>query len=96
MKLHCLLRGGSWGCNPWICCSTYRHSSPPSLSGCDTGFRVVCPPPEQESETILHYILRGGCFFPEHCRSASRDPSLPGYAVRHIGFRVVCLPTEQK
>ena len=39
-----LLRGGSWGINPWDCRSARRHRFRPGLAGLFIGFRVVCLP----------------------------------------------------
>jgi formylglycine-generating enzyme required for sulfatase activity len=37
-----VLRGGSWGSNPWYCRSAYRYWHNASYSNYNVGFRVVC------------------------------------------------------
>jgi formylglycine-generating enzyme required for sulfatase activity len=40
-----VLRGGSWGNDPWYCRSAYRYWFEPGYFNDDLGFRVVCSPP---------------------------------------------------
>ena len=39
-----LLRGGSWGSDPWLCRSAYRSFNLPVFRGNFVGFRVCCLP----------------------------------------------------
>ena len=39
-----VIRGGSWQNSGWYCRSAYRNHAAPTISGFDTGFRVVLAP----------------------------------------------------
>ena len=98
------LRGGSWNSNHFgpadlHCRSFSRGCDFSECTDSETGFRVVCLPPEVKPTQVA---IRGGsharlnypwCRSTVGCRSACRGVChSPDYAYDDIGFRVICLP----
>jgi len=82
---HYGIRGGAWGLNQYVACSTFCGRLNPNQKYVNFGFRVM------RKENYMRRVLRGGSWLspPMYLRVAYRSRVRPDDRINNAGFRVL-------